>query len=564
MPDPPGHHPAEEVQATFTCGGQVCQCCFVRFQPGKTTFTTVLSSRSSRSGEAFRICCVACTEYYRMKAAATRLFIKMSLQLSEGKVTGTPIGYTPAHGQLGSQLAIYQSHASGLSETFNASVLMGRIVCSGSSQKLENIGDIGIGVPAIPARIGLAELKQCLFHALAPRYNKWSENYPLELDAINVHYKKQITPLLPMSPDINIVWRFLVKKGGGKNAVESFQPDTELPLWLVVEEEMYDRIIGHISQTQSTSEASYDDQAQTERHKMSGRISPTLTYMSPSQEPIQSLTDSSRAKSTERTLTTTRSPPGSPPATPPPSKRLMTAELFTSPSRYKDRLDAALSAQMRLDPVQLRDICNSMLLQYCKELEGTLVVDIANQIGDGSFKTAHKAEVSVRTGSLPQLLHGTVCAKQVYVVLDKKQRHRLDGMKELRECYGELNNLAWGSALLHDVYAFMAREEQNLGPLPWDCPKMQFVEAMLAICQGPQEKIFLIKQWIPIEDGFYKYINNNVPIPDTFADEDLNTRAEFLSFSQHVQWVKSGQKVFVSDLQGGRDLLTDPQIMTHP
>ncbi|KAJ7053075.1 hypothetical protein C8F01DRAFT_1261250 [Mycena amicta] len=40
--------------------------------------------------------------------------------------------------------------------------------------------------------------------------------------------------------------------------------------------------------------------------------------------------------------------------------------------------------------------------------------------------------------------------------------------------------------------------------------------------------------------------------------------AEFLAFAQHLQYWKSGGKVYISDLQGTVSLLTDPQVMTSP
>lgn len=46
-------------------------------------------------------------------------------------------------------------------------------------------------------------------------------------------------------------------------------------------------------------------------------------------------------------------------------------------------------------------------------------------------------------------------------------------------------------------------------------------------------------------------MDNRIPVPfeDITDPEDLHC-AEFLAFTQHVQWNKTGQKVFVTDFQG--------------
>ncbi|KAG0707575.1 hypothetical protein DFH29DRAFT_1076282 [Suillus ampliporus] len=40
--------------------------------------------------------------------------------------------------------------------------------------------------------------------------------------------------------------------------------------------------------------------------------------------------------------------------------------------------------------------------------------------------------------------------------------------------------------------------------------------------------------------------------------------ALFFTFTQHVQYVKTRGLAFISDYQGSFELLTDPQILTHP
>ncbi|KAJ7031306.1 hypothetical protein C8F04DRAFT_960560, partial [Mycena alexandri] len=79
---------------------------------------------------------------------------------------------------------------------------------------------------------------------------------------------------------------------------------------------------------------------------------------------------------------------------------------------------------------------------------------------------------------------------------------------------------------------------------------------------------------------FRQYINNGATIPTAFNNVDDQERAQFLAFSQHVQYWKTMKTVFVGDYQGeqktlfasefntwfpgGNTLLTDPQIMSSP
>ena len=88
---------------------------------------------------------------------------------------------------------------------------------------------------------------------------------------------------------------------------------------------------------------------------------------------------------------------------------------------------------------------------------------------------------------------------------------------------------------------------------------------MVAIVQGglSDEKAFLVEELI--ESPFLKYMDNRFPksiLPSEASNRD-HSIAEFLIFSQHVQWEET-DAAFVSDYQGGGHLLSDPQITTDP
>ncbi|KAJ3503853.1 hypothetical protein NMY22_g18106 [Coprinellus aureogranulatus] len=65
-----------------------------------------------------------------------------------------------------------------------------------------------------------------------------------------------------------------------------------------------------------------------------------------------------------------------------------------------------------------------------------------------------------------------------------------------------------------------------------------------------------------IEDMFVKYVHNGEPVPFVNPGSPHYDTAELLCFTQHVQYIQTERLAFVSDYQGGKELLTDPQILT--
>jgi hypothetical protein len=149
---------------------------------------------------------------------------------------------------------------------------------------------------------------------------------------------------------------------------------------------------------------------------------------------------------------------------------------------------------------------------------------------------------------------------------------RVRGRHELDAFSVECNCLVWASILLDLTYQFVAREIQTRGePIP-PIPVLHFTRTMIAIVQDSNaEKAFLVEEWIDTDSDnserpFIKYLNNRFPQPclPCSASPKACEIAEFLAFSQHVQWVKSKFLAFTSDYQGAGELLTDPQITSDP
>jgi hypothetical protein len=103
------------------------------------------------------------------------------------------------------------------------------------------------------------------------------------------------------------------------------------------------------------------------------------------------------------------------------------------------------------------------------------------------------------------------------------------------------------------VYDFMANSDADGRPVPFTVPQMRFVNTALAITDDDAKMCYMLEEVIPNEDGtFRKYINNNKSSPIVFKgqDQDRNEIALFLSFAQHVQYVRTQKMAFVSDFQG--------------
>jgi hypothetical protein len=53
-----------------------------------------------------------------------------------------------------------------------------------------------------------------------------------------------------------------------------------------------------------------------------------------------------------------------------------------------------------------------------------------------------------------------------------------------------------------------------------------------------------------LDGKFVKYIGNSSAVPQVFMAKELNDRAEFLAFAQHVQYCQMGDMAFIGDFQG--------------
>ncbi|KAJ8495674.1 hypothetical protein ONZ45_g12771 [Pleurotus djamor] len=238
------------------------------------------------------------------------------------------------------------------------------------------------------------------------------------------------------------------------------------------------------------------------------------------------------------------------------------------------------------------------------------------QIGLGSFKTCHIGTITlVDAGEteidlLRGLDHQSVAVKRFYFrekdgpsrPLRQIQRYAM--VDELKRTLLEANILRWASSLLEFGYSFVehtiesldaaaansdhspldtntAAQLKLLTKLRYSIPQLRFVHAAVvkSHTQAAHDSIastatrvgnvgnhvatYLIEERIPPASSFIKYINNaNATSLITNPRSPYYAQARFLCTMQHILYVKTERKLFISDFQGAGLLLTDPQVMT--
>jgi hypothetical protein len=127
-----------------------------------------------------------------------------------------------------------------------------------------------------------------------------------------------------------------------------------------------------------------------------------------------------------------------------------------------------------------------------------------------------------------------------------------DKHTQLKKISTELNCLRWASALMGIVYSFINDHKSTTGLSPsFQIPEMAFVKSALAISETDQE-VFLLEEVIDeaLEGPFIKYIGNGSVRPYDYLEGEWHRLGEFLTFCQHVQFLKTKELAFVGDFQG--------------
>ncbi|KAJ2911956.1 hypothetical protein MD484_g8458, partial [Candolleomyces efflorescens] len=206
---------------------------------------------------------------------------------------------------------------------------------------------------------------------------------------------------------------------------------------------------------------------------------------------------------------------------------------------------------------------------------GTISIAV-HEYQQGSFKTAHEATIlSGPQALIDHFSRHKIIAKRPYIY-EERVLTRLPVTDELGDIGNECNILIWASALLTMMYDYMDAvrlyEQGSLirshlmAQVPPTKPQSRHFGARKAFRSqkgiSPSIRLaYLLEE--KIEGNFVKYIHNGEPHPLLAPDDPEYPVAEFLCFTQHVQYIQTAKSAFISDYQGAGNRLTDPQILTH-
>ena len=172
---------------------------------------------------------------------------------------------------------------------------------------------------------------------------------------------------------------------------------------------------------------------------------------------------------------------------------------------------------------------------------------------------------------------------------------RFNYTDESRKVITEGTLLGWADSLLQFAYAFINDFIAKKKPLepPFTIPQLCFVKGAIAYSEKSLDNAtklpstishratYLLEELLPTDQQFIKYIHNADAVPLPEYDEPGYKFGEFLCFIQHVQFMCTYGQAYISDFQGlsikfyfykvilmptagAGNLLTDPQVMTHP
>jgi hypothetical protein len=173
---------------------------------------------------------------------------------------------------------------------------------------------------------------------------------------------------------------------------------------------------------------------------------------------------------------------------------------------------------------------------------------------DPHVKPVYGAFKSALFGQLDESILGdttSVVIKQCWYKANSTGNHIvLDNHTQIVKLTAEINCLHWVSALMGLVYDFITLFTKEHGPPPFLIPNMRFVKSALAIADVTHNTYLLEEVINNSTHGFIKYIGNGSAQPlDFFEGEEVH-QAKFLSFCQHVQYLKTNSLAFVGDFQG--------------
>lgn len=153
-----------------------------------------------------------------------------------------------------------------------------------------------------------------------------------------------------------------------------------------------------------------------------------------------------------------------------------------------------------------------------------------------------------------------VAVKQNFVTHSANHRPiLLDVDEQVTKVWTEVNMVKWASALMRVVELFVDEKDKAFGKKPpFAIPFMRYVDMSLAVAtEKPTDKktrrfACLLEPWLDeeTEGPFRKYMGNGSAVPCEMTSEADVHRSLYLSFSQHVQYIKTNGLLFLADFQG--------------
>ncbi|KAJ3712619.1 hypothetical protein C8R42DRAFT_727784 [Lentinula raphanica] len=514
------------------------------------------------------------------------------------RLSGT-LGYNEAHDLYKQCQQFYHERA--MSAGYTEFITLHAAVCHVSTNtKFKAVGDVLAVIPHISPHIGCHDLHSILYMYLLPKWLKYSRNVKLLISDTTLA-NDQHADILPRIPDINAIKdKCFVSKGPKRAQTIVTKP---LKLFLHVDSQL----VGEAEfRRLQYSEQDAPEVSATLTHMQMASVSTSMTQSKPKRKrsvkdsathKLMSISESESddnytpvTKKTKRDICETalsiNETHGRPPATvfrpvsmPEPLSPGVIRSVLSqqSISRARSKL-MTLSctvyplprwswSELVKEPVKCQDLRANF---EGKELSVTL--DTNQKSRQGSFKMALTdcvtSEVIVGAST-------SVCLKRCFIRSSDGGVAQLPEDRQYHELSIELNCILWAKVLLDLVYAFMSQVDAMRCSQPrFAVPRLRFVDAALVIARREDHEEFYMMEECIGGDGcndwpFLKYICNNSAHPilvDTTSPRasEKNLCARFLAFAQHVQYVHTAKLAFTSDFQGAGDLLTDPQIITHP
>jgi len=212
---------------------------------------------------------------------------------------------------------------------------------------------------------------------------------------------------------------------------------------------------------------------------------------------------------------------------------------------------------------------------------GSIRLDLSANglIGVGAFKMAQLAQLTLlplRHSGIGSRSNHNIVLKRPYIGNNSKPGPLFTCYiltDESNLLYREVNILYWAKVLLKLTYDFIDRAINDASALPpFKIPRLHFIDAGLVFAYsfatvttnasektgqsvkpgGTVSTIYLAEELIPasLEGEFVKYIHNGNAVPCDLFDTEADEIAEFLVFTQHVQYAKTDGQVYISDYQG--------------